>query len=98
MSSSNSALPSPKVKHLSDDESLAIDTVSPDHSPSIADSQISDIIKELKELQDEVAVLHSSLKESNEQIRRDIQDFCSIGQNDISPSDGTSSFHEFQTL
>ncbi|CAR25094.1 uncharacterized protein KLTH0G11440g [Lachancea thermotolerans CBS 6340] len=97
MSSSNSSLSSPKVRRLSEGESLAGEMTSSDHSLSIADSQISDILKELTGLQSEVVALHSSLKESNEQIRRDIQDFCSIGENDLSPSNATSSFHEFQT-
>ncbi|SCU89647.1 LAFA_0E19746g1_1 [Lachancea sp. 'fantastica'] len=46
-------------------------------------SPLKELLSEILGLQDEILSLHRKLKTENAQIRRDVEEFCSIGNDDV---------------
>ncbi|SCV05347.1 LANO_0H05490g1_1 [Lachancea nothofagi CBS 11611] len=82
-SSSPEFLPSFKDNAVSEDPSFQSEVKS--------GSQIEAVFDEIRNLQDEILQLHSSLKKGNEQIRRDVQEFCLIGEDSANLTPDSSS-------
>ncbi|CEP61396.1 uncharacterized protein LALA0_S03e01926g [Lachancea lanzarotensis] len=53
------------------------------HAQSKAEALPKQLLSELLSLQDEIISLHTQLKTDNAQIRKDVSEFCSIGNDDV---------------